>query len=125
ARSRPCRHKKLLLASQFWPDSLVRFGLIKHYLRVRYCSPGIRWRCPLWVRSIRVRTGDIRFTPKSGHWLIAPGCPLCAKSGHHEHARRDDVAPGRDYEPRLLTKSQIAQMRKNCVFEWATVNRHE
>jgi hypothetical protein len=24
----------------------------------------------------------VRFTPKSGHWLSASGCPLCAKSGH-------------------------------------------
>jgi hypothetical protein len=26
--------------------------------------------------------GDVRFTPKSGHWLSRSGCPLCAKSGH-------------------------------------------
>jgi hypothetical protein len=25
---------------------------------------------------------NVRFTPKSGHWLSALGCPLCAKSGH-------------------------------------------
>src|SRR6516225_3202813 len=25
---------------------------------------------------------DVRFTPKSGHWLSVLGCPLCAKSGH-------------------------------------------
>src|SRR6516162_2768132 len=25
---------------------------------------------------------DVRFTPKSGHWLNVSGCPLCAKSGH-------------------------------------------
>ena len=24
---------------------------------------------------------DVRFTPKSGHWLNASGCPLCAKEG--------------------------------------------
>src|SRR6516162_7666866 len=24
----------------------------------------------------------VRFTPKSGHWLSALGCPLCAKSRH-------------------------------------------
>jgi hypothetical protein len=24
---------------------------------------------------------NVRFTSKSGHWLSAPGCPLCAKSG--------------------------------------------
>jgi hypothetical protein len=39
---------------------------------------------PLWV-SADIGQGqvNIRFTPKSGHWLSAPGCPLCAKSGHH------------------------------------------
>jgi len=25
---------------------------------------------------------DFRFTPKSGHSLSRPACPLCAKSGH-------------------------------------------
>src|SRR5262249_8797876 len=25
---------------------------------------------------------DVRFTPESGHWLSASGCPLCAKSRH-------------------------------------------
>jgi hypothetical protein len=25
--------------------------------------------------------GDVRFTPKSGHWQTTVGCPLCAKSG--------------------------------------------
>jgi hypothetical protein len=25
---------------------------------------------------------DVRFTPKSGHWLSVSGCPLCANSGH-------------------------------------------
>src|SRR5262249_46697921 len=25
---------------------------------------------------------NVRFTPKSGHWLSVSGCPLCAKSGH-------------------------------------------
>src|SRR3974377_89702 len=41
------------------------------------------------------------------------------------HAKCDRCRQGPDCEPRLLTKSQIAQMRKNCVFEWATVNWHE
>jgi hypothetical protein len=25
---------------------------------------------------------NVRFTPKSGHWLSVLGCPLCAKTGH-------------------------------------------
>src|SRR5437763_16679088 len=29
----------------------------------------------------RVRPINVRFTPKSGHWLSVPGCPLGAKSG--------------------------------------------
>jgi len=27
--------------------------------------------------------GNVRFTPKSRHWLSALGCPLCARSGHY------------------------------------------
>jgi hypothetical protein len=26
-------------------------------------------------------SADVRFTPKSGHWQVTVGCPLCAKSG--------------------------------------------
>jgi hypothetical protein len=43
-------------------------------------------------RSVNVRFGskadmnrsnrDVRFTPKSGHWLAPAECLLCAKSGH-------------------------------------------
>src|SRR5262249_60005381 len=37
-------------------------------------------RRPLVVRE---QLGpNVRFTPKSGHWLSVLGCPLCAKSGH-------------------------------------------
>ena len=32
--------------------------------------------------DIGVGRRHVRFTPKSGHWLSALGCPLCAKSGH-------------------------------------------
>jgi hypothetical protein len=39
-------------------------------------------QCPLWVKNIRVRPRDVRFTPKSGHWLSLSGCPLRAKSRH-------------------------------------------
>ena len=30
---------------------------------------------------------DVRFTPKSGHWLSVSQCPLCAKSGHSARLR--------------------------------------
>jgi hypothetical protein len=36
--------------------------------------------------DIQAPSSDVRFTPKSGHWLIAPGCPLCAKSGHYNRS---------------------------------------
>jgi hypothetical protein len=32
--------------------------------------------------DIEARQRDVCFTPESGHWLSALGCPLCAKSGH-------------------------------------------
>src|SRR5262249_12144626 len=32
--------------------------------------------------DIRQRQTDVRFTPKSRHWLNASGCPLCATSRH-------------------------------------------
>src|SRR5262249_55674118 len=32
--------------------------------------------------DIQPQKRDVRFTPKSGHWLSVLGCPLCAKSGH-------------------------------------------
>jgi hypothetical protein len=30
---------------------------------------------------------DVRFTPKSRHWLAQLPCPLCAKSGHQASFR--------------------------------------
>jgi len=32
--------------------------------------------------DIQSKKHDVRFTPESGHWLSASGCPLCANSGH-------------------------------------------
>jgi hypothetical protein len=32
--------------------------------------------------DIAARPVNVCFTPESGHSLIAPGCPLCAKSRH-------------------------------------------
>jgi hypothetical protein len=32
--------------------------------------------------DIGARRINVRFTPKSGHWLSASGCLLCANSGH-------------------------------------------
>jgi hypothetical protein len=46
------------------------------------CAAAIRNRsCPLWGKSRHsAPSSDVRFTPKSGHWLSPLGCPLCAKS---------------------------------------------
>jgi hypothetical protein len=30
---------------------------------------------------------DVRYSPKSGHWLSTAGCPLCAKSGHERRSK--------------------------------------
>ena len=30
---------------------------------------------------------DVRFTPKSRHWLSVSECPLCAKSGHTQRSK--------------------------------------
>ena len=35
------------------------------------------------LADIAQRPPDVRFTPKSRHWLSVLGCPLCAKSGHY------------------------------------------
>ena len=32
------------------------------------------------LADIRPKELDVRFTPKSGHWLSVLGCPLCARS---------------------------------------------
>src|SRR5262249_36525368 len=32
--------------------------------------------------------GNVRFTPKSGHWNSVASCPLCAKSGHSALRKR-------------------------------------
>ena len=36
------------------------------------------------ITDIEARLFDVRFTPESGHQLIALGCPLNAKSGHRK-----------------------------------------
>ena len=39
-------------------------------------------QCPLGSKAdIATDQPNVRFTPKSGHWLSASGCPLCATSG--------------------------------------------
>jgi len=38
--------------------------------------------------DISVCQRDVRFTPKSGHWLSVSECPLCAKSGHPDRFGR-------------------------------------
>src|SRR5262249_15604212 len=37
--------------------------------------------------KIEERSPDVRFTPKSGHGLSMPGCPLCANSGSRPERR--------------------------------------
>src|SRR5262245_45361774 len=37
--------------------------------------------------DIRACSGDVRFTPESGHWDSGMKCPLCAKSRHTEAPR--------------------------------------
>ena len=43
---------------------------------VRFGSKADIARCP----------AHVRFTPKSGHWLTALECLLCAKSGHANYS---------------------------------------
>ena len=39
-------------------------------------------QCPLGSKADSATDQpNVRFTPKSGHWLSASGCPLCATSG--------------------------------------------
>jgi hypothetical protein len=48
-------------------------------LRGKSAEPNVRFGSKA---DIEAPSSDVRFTPKSGHWLSASGCPLCAKSGH-------------------------------------------
>jgi len=41
-------------------------------------GPNVRYRSEA---DILGGLRDVRFTPKSGHWLSASGCLLCARSG--------------------------------------------
>ena len=61
---------------------------------------------------------DVRFTPKSGHWLSVSACPLCAKSGH-ERALFDDLVgngqQARRYrEAKLFGRCKIDNQLKFC-----------
>ena len=47
------------------------------------------------LADIRPKELDVRFTPKSGHWLSALGCPLCAKSRHSAAQQNARRAPGK------------------------------
>jgi hypothetical protein len=55
--------------------------------KLRSCAAAILGSsCPLWVISgLEAPPSDVRFTPKSGHWLRGPRCPLCAKSRHRQN----------------------------------------
>ena len=59
-------------------------GPDRHFARQQSSRPNVRFgpkadisECPR----------DVRFTPKSGHWLSVSQCPLCAKSGHSARLR--------------------------------------
>jgi hypothetical protein len=80
----------------------IRF-LFGRYATFRSRCGEMDGRCPIWVMGLGVsctaailssscRLGskadiggcprNVRFTPKSGHWLSVSTCPLCAKSRH-------------------------------------------
>jgi len=53
--------------------------------------------------DIQAPSSDVRFTPKSGHWLSVSECPLCAKSRLMHCSKKpalfdDRVAIGYDLE---------------------------
>ena len=56
------REVRSFLLGDYWRLAIVRFGS----------------RAGMVAQS-----SDVRFTPKSGHSLPRPACPLCAKSGHY------------------------------------------
>jgi hypothetical protein len=43
--------------------------------------------------DIGKRAADVRFTPKSGHWLSGMRCPLCANMRHHLESTRNVKLP--------------------------------
>ena len=55
---------------------------------------------------------DVRFTPKSRHWLSASGCLLCAKSGHMQCSKTaflfDDFVGAREQRERDIEAERLS-----------------
>src|SRR5262249_1873200 len=82
SRSKPSRPER----SSCVRPSFSSASFSRWFGRERYCYKDSTLR-GLHVRfgskaDIRPKKPDVRFTPKSGHWLSVPRCPLCAKCGH-------------------------------------------
>ena len=43
--------------------------------------------------ALKVFSGDVRFTPESGHGCCNAKCPLCANSGHWRLHRQHAALP--------------------------------
>src|SRR6516165_1148158 len=57
---------------------------------------------------------DVRFTPKSGHWLSVLGCPLCAKSRHRHMCPIMSALPAasagrRSEDPHVVAAGDLAR----------------
>src|SRR6516165_401858 len=55
-----------------------RNGVQGQYAQQQSEDPHVRFGSKA---DIGASQNDVRFTPKSGHWLSVSGCPLCATSG--------------------------------------------
>ena len=58
------------------------------------------------LRAFVVVSGNVRFTPKSGHWDSVVECPLCAKSGHQRATR---LLPSRKFK-----RDHVFAIRDGC-----------
>jgi hypothetical protein len=66
--------------------------MVRHVTNVRFGS----------LADIVPCRRDVRFTPESGHWLIASECPLCANSGLM-HCSNDSHIQRRTFATKLAT----------------------
>jgi hypothetical protein len=57
-------------------------GLSDRIAALRRSNPATAHVCFGSKADIGAASGNVRFTPKSRHWLSALRCPLCAKSRH-------------------------------------------
>jgi hypothetical protein len=46
----------------------------------------------LWNLSVRFGAKNVRFAPKSRHWMTVLECPLWARSGHRPQLRFMEIA---------------------------------